>query len=300
MRAVRRSAVLAAALVLLGVAAVASAEDIVDFVQVGVPGRSSTKGFAPSLALVLSAPSAKYQRACCYDGSSGAWSGPEYRAEGNPNRGGSSTVGWKVSFARSAASPAALARKAPFLDAPRVAVGKVKIKHIVGGRKVGTITGAFVVVGERAPAARHQVAVVVPLSHKVKAVTLFNLATPFTDSAGQYGQYAIEGVRPSAWNRSQALLLVRRVSLEGALPPSKITVRARKGRLAGTVVDIYGHPVSEAPIKLRIRRNGAWRPSGLGSTTPRGRFAFNGISAGTYRILVTLGGSKASRTARVP
>jgi hypothetical protein len=81
-----------------------------------------------------------------------------------------------------------------------------------------------------------------------------------------------------------------RVRLEGNLPPSIVTVRARrKGLLGGFVVDMHRHAVIGIPVSLQQRRGRGWRQVTTARTTPLGGYSFR-VKAGSYRVRATLDG----------
>lgn len=278
--------------VLLVAASVAVAA-VVDRIQVGVPGKPATRGFAHSLAMSLASP-AGFKRGCCYDDVSGAWEGPRYEATHNPSRGGASRVEWVVTFERKAASPLAIARRAAWRQGSEIASGRLRIAHVVGGRRVGFVPGVFVVEAEAPPSARHLAVVVVEFGRRLHGVSVYDLSAPASNSAGRDGEFRVAGEVPSQWNRRQALAVVRRVGIVGDLPPRRVSVRALRADLTGVVRDDFGHPVSEAPIRLMRRVRGQWRTSGKSTTSTSGRYQFRLPARGRYRIVVSLAGSSAS------
>lgn len=273
-------------------AATASAV-VVDRIQVGVPAEPATKGFAHSLAVSLTSPS-EFMRGCCYDDVSGAWEGPRYEATGNPSRGGASRIEWVVAFERKAASPLAIARRAAWRQGTELASGRLRIPHVVAGRRVGFVPGVFVVEAEPLPSARHLAVIVVEFGRRLHGVTVYDLSSPASNSAGRDGEFRVAGEVPSQWNRRQALAVVRRVGIVGDLPPRRVSVRALGADVRGVVRDDFGHPVSEAPIRLMRRVRAAWRVIGKSTTSTSGRYQFRLPARGQYRIVVSLAGSSAS------
>ena len=292
MRRPGTKAVLAALIVAL-LAAPAALSAVRDRIQVGQPGNAATKGFAPSLAVVLNSPP-ELSRVCCYDESSGAWGGPRFQASGNAGRGGQSRVEWVVSYERSAASMSALAGRAAWRDGREVARGTLRIPHVVAGRRAGTLPGYYLIEAEAAPSARHLVVVVVRMGRRLNALVVYDLAAPFSDSAGDDGVFTVDGARPSEWNRRQARAIVSRVGVEGDLPPGVVSASVVAGKIEGAVRDDFGHPVSEIPVRLMKKQGAGWRVAGKTVTATTGRYRLATGARGTFRVTATLAGSSAT------
>jgi hypothetical protein len=280
-----------ALVVVLTTAAAAAA--VVDRIQVGVPGVAATRGFAPSLAISLTAPPS-FVRGCCYDDASGAWAGPRYEATGNPSRGGPSRIEWVVSYERRAAAPLSIARRAAWRRGAEVASGRLRIPHIVAGRRVGFVPGVFLVEAEPPPSARHLAVVVVEFGRRLHGVTVYDLSAPASNSAGRDGEFKVAGELGSRWNRGQALAVVRRVAIVGDLPPRRVSVSVTGADVKGTVRDDFRHPVSEAPIRLMRRVGATWRVAGKATTSTSGRYHFRMPTRGRHRVVASLAGSSAS------
>jgi hypothetical protein len=272
---------------------------VIDRVQVGVPGNAATRGFSPALAVTLTVPPG-LARACCYDGVSGAWAGPRYEATGNPSRGDTSRVVWYVDFDRGKSSMRTLARRAAWRDGDELQARNVSVPHVVASHRVGSLSGFELIEAEPAPSARQLAVVVVSLGRGLRAVITFDLSSPFSDSAGTEGDFVIAGMRPSQWNLIQAKAAVRRVGIEGTLPPARVGIRASGRLLAGKVTDQFGHPTSESPVKLQQRTGGSWQVVGKGTTLTTGRYALTATGRGQFRVVATLAGSSArSRVVRI-
>lgn len=267
----------------VGVAQPAAAQ-VIDRVQVGVPG-TATRTFPENLSVVLSAPE-NFNRDCCYDFVSGAWTGPRYRADGRDFQ-NASRIDWSVEFARTSTSRATLARAAGWRRYPEAAAEARKVRHIVGGRAVGTLKAFSAVDAQPAPGAKVQAAMVIDLGKRVKAITVFDLTDPPADQSSA-GALTVEGQPASVWNRRQADVALDRLYVEGPLPPRKVKVRAAGKRVTGSVVDSFGHPVGEALVRLQRRAGGGWRPVAKANANTRGKFSLAARGAGQYRVVAAL------------
>jgi hypothetical protein len=274
------------------VAAPLALAGVVDRAQVGLQGRNETRGFSPSLYVVLASPP-DYARGCCYDSDSGEWNGPRYQAQQRADLGGTSTIDWSVAFARASSAEAA-ARAALVQAWPDVQAGQAVVSHTIAGSSVGTIAGFYVITRARGESAQHEAAVAFPISHGVVAVARFFAKEPFTDTTGGVaGSYVVNGVLASTWNREQITSALQGVSLDGSLPPARVTARATGRAVRGTVTDAFLHPVAGATATLERRTRAGWRPSGHARTSATGAFALRAAKRGTYRVSAALAGSVA-------
>jgi hypothetical protein len=159
----------------------------------------------------------------------------------------------------------------------------VSLEHVVGRRVVGTIPGFFVLQVERR-SSPSELVVAFPVSKTLHAFVRFLLLRPENDA------FAVKGtILPSSWNRGQALLAMSRVRLEGNMPPSLVTIRARRNRVvAGSVVDFYRHAVVSVPIALERKNGSRWQRIRTGRSTSVGGFAFKVAKPGSYRVTATL------------
>jgi hypothetical protein len=194
-----------------------------------------------------------------------------------------------VSSSRTGRSIAALARDGGRSGYPQVSAGKVKVAHIVGSRRVGTLKGYQALDAAPAPEAAAQQALAIDLGGRVKSLVVFEASDPAVDSDPGLGAFTVAGMPASAWNRRQAQAAMRNVTVSGNLPPRKVEAKARGRRAAGKVVDGFGHPVAE--IKVALLRGSKRVASG--TTSPRGTFSLGAPRGGTYRVQATLSGVKA-------
>jgi hypothetical protein len=274
----------------------AGAAVTVDRVQVGVP-KTPTRAFAENLSVALEAPSA-YDRACCTDFVSGAWEGPPVEASASSAPQNASRIEWNVTFARGGRTAASLAAAGGWADYPQIASRRIKVPHIVAGRRVGTLKAHAVTDAQAAPGAQVQAAVALPLGGRITAVTLFHFPDPAADRTSA-GDLTVRGTPASAWNRGQSGDAIDGVSLEGSLPPKRISARRSNGRVRGRIADRFGHPVAEVKLQLQRRTGGRWRKAATGVTTSRGAYSLGGArQSGSYRVVAKLGGTTARGAVR--
>jgi hypothetical protein len=266
----------------------ASAEPVLDRVQVGgVPGVSATRSFPTSLAVTLAVPSG-YGRGCCYDFRSGQWTGPAWRASGNPSVGEASTIDWRVDFVRGKTLQGAA--KAAWTQFPQASAAKRKVRHVVDGRTVGTLAGYAVVDTQRSPGAEVQAVLAVDLGKKVTALLKFDMSDPPVDQDASFGALTVNGMAASKWNRKQADTAFASAYIEGLLPPARIKARASGRQIKGTVTDQFGGPESTIPVVLK--KGG--KKVATATTNTRGGFTLTAPKAGSYQVVATLGGSSAN------
>jgi hypothetical protein len=277
-------------------AAPAAAQDDLDRVQVGVPG-SVTRAYATSLSLRLNIPSG-FTRDCCYDFTSGAWIGPEIHYSSTPGRTDLSRVGWEVHYSRTGRSLASVARAAGWANYPEVAAKKRTVRHVLSGRRLGSVP-AYSAVDQRADLATTQAALAIDLGRRVKATILFTFTDPQSDSDSSGGAITVNGLAASAWNRRAAELAMKSVQLEGPLPISRVKAAARGRTIKGKVTDIAGDALGQAKLALQ-RKSGGWRTVKKGKASLAGTFSLKAPSSGQYRVVATLTGrSVRSRPVRV-
>jgi hypothetical protein len=242
-----------------------------------------------SLYLVLASPD-EYSRA-----SPGNWIGPPYWLPENPAMRNTTAMSWEVGYDQRPLNTERIALANLSRDWSEDQRAGVSLPHVVGRRVVGTIDGFFVLQVERrsAPA---ELVVAFRIAPRLHTWVRFLLPRPENDS------FYVKGtILASSWNRGQALLAMSRVRLEGNLPPSLVTIRARrKGRLGGFVVDMHQHAVVGIPVSLQRRSGSGWRPIATTRTTQIGGYSFR-VRRGSYRVRATLEGrfSAVSRRLRM-
>lgn len=236
----------------------------------------------PGLFLVVGSPDA-YSRVSASAGR-GSWVGPGYAPSGAPSPWGNAAIDWEIGY------------DTRQLDTERIALANLtrdwqedqragaSIPHVVGGRIVGEIPGFFVlqVVRQSAPA---ELVVAFPLSRDVHAYVRFLLLRPESNDF-----YVNGSIIASSWNRGQAFVAMSRVRLEGNLPPSLVSIRARRGGrvVSGFALDFVRHPVVRIPVVLERRSGRGWRRVATTRTTRIGGYTFR-VAPGTYRARAQLG-----------
>jgi hypothetical protein len=255
--------------------------------------------YSPALAIVAVSPP-EYKPGCCYDQNGGEWTGPRYEVTGRPSLGGDSKYDWTIGIAiRAGNTRAALIAKLTH-DFPVVAEGKQLIKHRVGGRPAGTISGYWVLTRSTfggANDARMEAAVGLPLCDGNTAYAKFSLLLPSGNSAGgSIGEYVINGMRPSDWNAAKGMQAIRGIRLEGNRPATRVTAAARGRRVSGRVADCSAQPVAGLAVQLQLRSGSSWRTVSSARTGAAGTYSLAAGSAGTYRVRA---GTRTSAPVRV-
>lgn len=278
----------------IGLGALVAAPVVVAQVQDRITLRplegNASAHYSPTLAIVAASPP-EYKRGCCYDTNGGEWTGPRYEATGRPSLGGDSKYDWTVGVAiRAGAVRAALVENLTH-DWPVVSEGRQQVPHRVGGRVAGTIAGYWVLTRSTfggADDARMEAAVGLPLCDGNTAYAKFSLLLPSGDSAGGsigFGEYVINGVRPTDWNATKAMQAIRGIRLEGNRPAARVTARRSGAAIAGTVSDCANHPVAAQTVRIERREGSAWRAAGTGRTSASGSFSLPARGPGTYRVV---------------
>jgi hypothetical protein len=249
--------------------------------RVRVAPNPPVRSVPAGLFVVVRSPDS-YSRAS-FSGTRGSWVGPSYGPPGGPPV-GNATIDWEVGY--DAERP----------DAERVALGNltqdwnedqrggVSVLHVVGGRVVGDIPGFFVlqVVRQSSPS---ELVMAFPVSRDLHVFVRFLLARP------ESNEYRVRGsVLASSWNRGQALVAMSRVTLHGNLPPSLVSIRARRRAriVSGSVLDFLRHAVIRIPATLERRTGRGWTRIARVRTSRLGGYRFK-VRPGTYRVRATMG-----------
>lgn len=264
-------------------------------------GGNDLAHYSPSLAIVAVAPP-EYRRGCCYDTNGGEWVGPRYEATGRASLGANSKYDWSVGVAvRGGATRKALIDNLTH-DFPVVSEGKQLVEHRVGGRVVGKIAGYWVLTRSTfgaADDARMEAAVGFPLCDGNTAYAHFSLLIPSSNSAGGsigFGEYLINGMRPTDWNTEKGMQAIRGIRFEGNRPTARVTAIARGGHVSGRVADCDAHPLAKLVVQLEQRTGSSWRKVSTARTSAAGTYSIAARGAGTYRIRAE---SRASRPVQV-
>jgi hypothetical protein len=277
----------------MALAALAAAPFVLAAVQdrITLRGQSGnpTDHYSPSLAIVVVSPP-EYNRGCCYDSNGGEWTGPRYQATGLASLGGTSAIDWSVGVAvRARDTRAALIANLTH-DFPVVSEGEQQVEHRVGGRAVGTIGGYWVLTRstfDGADDARMEAAVGFPLCDGNTAYAKFSLLSPSGNSAGGsigFGEYLINGMRPTDWNVAKGMQAIRGIRLEGNRPSTRVIAAVRGRRVAGRVVDCSAHPLAGLTVQLELRTGSSWRKVSSARTSAAGAYAVAAGAPGTYRV----------------
>ena len=215
-----------------------------------------------------------------------------YVFSGNASISAASTLDWGAVFTRGNPTAEAAARANLVHDWPVSATAAVTVPHVVGGRRVGTISAFELLTKEPVTnSARFEGARAIPLCRGAYAVARVSALTPSTDGDSFGNVYTVEGRLAGDWNREQVLATLAALTLEGNLPPRRVTARASGRRVVGTARDCRGDALAGARVRLIPRG-----PSS--TTTANGSFTLRARKRGVYRVAVTVGGSTAT-SARV-
>jgi len=260
-----------------------------------------TDHYSRTLAVTVLSPP-EYVRGCCYDSNGGEWVGPRYQATGRPSLGGNATIDWSVGIAVGVRDTRAALIANLTHDWPVVTEGQEEVEHRVGGRAAGGISGRWVLTRSTfggADDAHMEAAIGFPLCDGNTVYAKFSLLAPSGNSAGGsigFGEYVINGQRPTDWNAAKAVESIRAIRLEGNRSTSRVTVAARARRVTGRVVDCDSHPVGGATVQLQRRTGRAWRTVSSARTSATGAYTLRARSAGTYRVRA---GTRTSASVRV-
>lgn len=272
-----------------------------DRISLRATGGNDLAHYSPALAAVVVSPP-EYTRGCCYDTNGGEWTGPRYQATGLASLGADSKYDWTVGVAvRAGATRAALIANLTH-DWPVVSEGPQQVEHRVGGRAVGTIGGYWILTRSTfggADDAHMEAAVGFPLCDGNTAYAKFSLLSPSGNSAGGssgFGEYRINGMRPTDWNAEKATQSIRGVRLEGNRPATRVTAAARGRRVSGRVADCNAHPLAGLAVQLQQRTGRSWRTVSSARTSAGGTYSLAARSAGTYRVRA---GTRSSASVRV-
>lgn len=280
--------------IVVGLSALVSAPLVLAGVQdrIGLRGQSGnpTDHYSPALAVVVASPP-EYRRGCCYDSNGGEWVGPRYQATGRASLGADSKYDWTVGVAVKAGATRKALLDSLTHDWPVVAEGTRQVPHRVGGRAAGTIAGYWVLTRSTfygAEDAQMEAAIGVPLCDGNTAYAKFGLLLPSGDSAGGaqgFGDYLINGKRPTVWNAEKAMQAVRGIRLEGNRPSARVTAARRGAALAGKVVDCANHPLAGLAVRLEQRVGRTWKTVRNGKTGAAGAYVLATRGPGAYRVV---------------
>lgn len=272
-----------------------------DRISLRATGGNDHAYLSPALMIVAVSPP-EYNRGCCYDTNGGEWTGPRYQATGLASLGADSKYDWTVGVAIRAGDTRAGLIANLTHDWPVVSEGQEPVDHSVGGRAAGTIDGRWLLT--RSPFggandARMEAALGIPLCDGNTAYMKVSLLLPSGDSAGGsigFGEYRINGMRPTDWNTQKAMQAIQGVRLEGNRPATRVTAAARGRRVSGRVADCDAHPLGGLTVQLQRKAGRVWRKVGSARTSATGTYSLAARSAGTYRVRA---GTRTSASVRV-
>jgi hypothetical protein len=235
----------------------------------------------PGLFVVVRSPDV-YSRVST-SGTRGSWIGPQYHQAGTGNPWGNVGIDWELGFDGRRMDTERLALANLTRDWAEDQRAGVSVPHLVGGRIVGDIPGFFVLQVQR-QSAPSELVLAFPLSRDLHAFVRFLLTRPESNDF-----YVNRTILASSWNRGQALVAMSRVSLEGNLPPSLVSIRTRRGGriVSGFALDFLRHAVVGIPVTLERRAGRGWRRVATVRTTRLGGYSFR-VTPGTYRARATL------------
>jgi hypothetical protein len=296
----RRVCIILAVGAALAAATVALAQQE-DRIVLKATGGNDLAHYSPTLAAMAVSPP-EYRKGCCYDSNGGEWVGPRYQATGLASLGADSSIDWTVGVAvRTSDTRAALIANLTH-DWPVASEGQQQVEHRVGGRTVGTIGGYWLLTRSTffgADDASMEAAVGFPLCDGNTAYAKFSLLKPSGNSAGGamgFGEYRINGMRPTDWNAEKGMQAIRGVRLEGNRPAARVTAAARGRRVSGRVADCNAHPLAGLSVQLQRRTGRSWRTVSSARTSAGGAYTLAARSAGTYRVRA---GTRSSASVRV-
>jgi hypothetical protein len=251
--------------------------------RVRVAGPGVTSAFPRGISLELASPPAYARRSV--DLTRGTWAGPQYWASGDQSNRGTTSIAWSVDFQARRGTAQAVVLAAPKHRWPLDKKDPIAVPHYVGRQIVGTILGYYVITHEPAPDdASYEAAIAFPVAPKAFSVVRFELGGPPGDSAGQAGDYLVNGFDPpSIWNRGQAFWALSGVRLLGNLPPVRIVLADSGRTVNGVVSDAFYHPVLGLPVSIERRVGTSWRAVATARTDKKGEFSLRVPARGSYR-----------------
>ena len=294
MRAIRGLAIVAGAGVLAAVPALAQVQDRY---RVSIAGEART--YPADLTVVIDSPPEYVRDVLGRGGNDGSWRGPRYQATGLASLAGDSGLGWSAAVYREPATRATIIANLVHDWAP-ILEGTEEIERRVRGQDVGSLQGTWVLTKgtPMAGEARYEAGLVIPLCGRTAYLGISALS-PSGDSAGGsmgFGEYRMaNGERPTVWNREKVLETIRGVSVEGSLPPSRVTARPARRRVSGSVTDCNGDASAGIAVRLERQSGRRWLRAASGRTTAAGAYVL-AATPGTYRVVA---GTRRSATVRV-
>jgi hypothetical protein len=248
---------------------IAAAADV-DRVQVGLPGRNTTRAFSSQTFVVVTTPAA-YTR-LSFDGDAGSWRGPRCVVSSRPDLSADVRVPWALRFSDTYASREDAADRArTFRDLPELSRGTIAVPHRIRGKGVGAISAYYVLGQSGEDYGWAEVGLGIPLTRGVFAAMRFWSTGPsFACNVGTTSsrQWHVDAVQAAA----------ARVVVDGNLPAARITAHGARRRMSGFVNDGFGHPVVGARVTLQRRdARGTWRAAGTATTAGNGFYSARAV-----------------------
>lgn len=262
----------------------------IDRVQVGLPGRNTTRGFSSATYLTAHAPEG-YRRAS--EGRMLKWVGPTCVPPTMPQFAAELAITWGIGFDNGVRTAEQAAEKArTFSDWTVVERSAIAIPHVIRGREVGKLPGFYVIGAAREEGGWHEGGLGISMSRGVFALGEFwSRANTF--------RCIVNGVESRAWHLDATRRAIAAIAVDGNLPPARVTARARGRRVAGQVTDGFGHPVAGVRVTFERRVGRTWRRAGAGASDALGRYDARPRQSGTIRAVVTFGVTVRSGPVRV-
>jgi hypothetical protein len=258
---------------------------------VGLATGSVDGAAAPSIpvSLSLKAPPA-FDGSCCLKPASGSWLGPEYTTtEGTPT-GVRARIDWSIASNVRTRDADAAARAALTRGFQVIEAGVTFVPHVIRGRTVGSIPAPFFL-AQRPGTARYELAIALPLHRSVFARVRLHVFGARAGSRTATSAFLLNGVQALAWNKRALDQTIQALTLEGALPPARISLRVRRGVLTGAVRDVNDHPVAGARVALQRKLGTRWTVALTSRTDARGGFVLRRPGTpGLYRVSSSLAG----------
>jgi hypothetical protein len=282
---VRAKAVALALAAVAGLVSVGTASAVaVERIPLADGARAETAGFPPGVFLTLVSPPEYVAR------SPGRWVGPAFWPSDDPAQRADTAIDWSVTFrdrSVEVSSAAAAVTQRGWREQERAGLS---VPHVVGKTILGTLPGHFVL---KHSDAAHETALAIPLGPAAMAIVKFSLFSPGKNSAAPFGtNFVLGSYLASSWNRGQAFVALSGVSLQGNLPPSRLTIRRvrAKSAVSGNVVDEFQHPLVGVRLALERQAGASWRRVGSAKTNGQGAFTLATRGRGYYRATVTYAG----------
>ena len=251
----------------LAIAPIATAADV-DRIQVGQPGRNTTKGFSPQTSVVVTTPDA-YTK-IDFDGDAGNWRGPLCFASSYPSLSKDVHIAWGVGFSREDRSAEEAAdRGRTFRDQETAQRGTIDIPHRIRGQKVGEILAHFIIGQSSAEDSTGwaEIGVGIPMTRGVFARARFWSTGPSGAAC------TVAGTPPRLWHRAAVIAAASGLAIDGNLPAARVTAHAQRRRVAGFVSDGFGHPVVGVRVSLERKVGRGWRRAGSATTNASGFYS---------------------------